>query len=106
MKSPGGIGAPEEAVREIVNSYERRELLGQLGHLSLLYHTPEIWPSLTTYYRGVFGRFGPPLDAALWATPWRRCDWSRRWPQKEEENEEELLPSYERVGRPTASRQV
>jgi hypothetical protein len=56
---------PESVIAEIVGAYDRRELLGQLAHLRRLCDRPEAWPSLTAYYRGVLGRFGPALDRAM-----------------------------------------
>ena len=65
--SPGGdgISAPVSVIAEILGSYERRELLAQLGHLRRLCDRPESWPGLMAYYRGVLGRFGPAFDTAM-----------------------------------------
>jgi hypothetical protein len=66
LKGPDGEArASESVIAEIVGAYERRELLGQLAHLRRLCDRPEAWSSLTAYYRGVLGRFGPALDRAM-----------------------------------------
>ncbi len=62
---PEGVGTAEAALAEILDAYDRRQLLAQLAYLSRITARPNDLPGLTVYYRQALGRFGPALDHAM-----------------------------------------